>query len=943
MTCRDVSLCRDDFDTFFAELYGDRWSPFRWQRRLLDSLLDGGWPEALVAPTGSGKTTAIDVHVFALAVASSTGKPLPPRRLAMIVNRRVLVDDQYRHARDLAHRLAKPDGAPVLTKVAELLWLLQGRFDVTADQGDDQRSPLLVARLRGGLPSSRRWADHPTAAAVLCATPDMFGSRLLFRGYGSSSRAWPREAGLLAVDTVALVDEAHLARQLVRTSRRIGELVPVAERKWDGPPALQVVETTATPDDTTGDQLGVTEGDLADSETLDARLRRPKPVSLVSVAGWAASTPRPYVAEELARRAVGLLDGRGGERRSVGCFVNTVARAVAVAAALRNTKITGRKLTVVLVCGQVRPIDIELLENDCPGLLSPRGNTDVDVIVSTQSLEVGVDIDLAGIVTELASGSALAQRAGRVNRRGEREAGPVVVIVPDEPLRDDARSGPYGADELLAAREWIENRAADPQGMAPWALRDDPAPAASPRRMLLQRPELGQVWHWARTSDDLAAEPELDLWLSDDLEPQSTVGIVVRQNLPDDVADTVELIKLLRPRAHETFSVPLKTARAALTDAASSAQPRAVVVRGDDVAPLDWTTTDTESRPRIRPGDLVVVDAAIPLFTASIHGDHRTPPVIATGNGVSRHPANDVLEATASLPRGPRPGEVVHRIDIAGDSTLADLLMIPDDETEAAPDERAVVRDWLDTHASGPMAAAAVELLRAEDRQVDVVVQHDPDNTPVRAVIIDGRRAVADEYVRQEWTPNPKPVRLAAHQNSVAERVAALAEQLALPADLTEALRQAALHHDDGKGDPRFQIHLGARGPALLAKSHDIPTPEKMRRRRARSGLPARWRHEQRSVVDAWPNIPKDLDRELVARLIGTTHGHGRSWFPHNSGELLNASDTTDTRDIAATLFDEGGWDELIEHTQQYYGVWGCAYLEAILRAADGQISAEGR
>jgi CRISPR-associated endonuclease/helicase Cas3 len=95
--------------------------------------------------------------------------------------------------------------------------------------------------------------------------------------------------------------------------------------------------------------------------------------------------------------------------------------------------------------------------------------------------------------------------------------------------------------------------------------------------------------------------------------------------------------------------------------------------------------------------------------------------------------------------------------------------------------------------------------------------------------------------------------------------------------------------------------------------------------------------------VDAWPTIPKDLDRELVARLIGTTHGHGRSWFPHNSRELLNSSDTTDAQEIAATLFDEGDWDELIEHTQQHYGVWGCAYLEAILRAADGQISAEGR
>ena len=47
------------------------------------------------------------------------------------------------------------------------------------------------------------------------------------------------------------------------------------------------------------------------------------------------------------------------------------------------------------------------------------------MIVATQSLEVGVDLDLAGIVTELAAGSALAQRAGRANRRGLRPLAPV--------------------------------------------------------------------------------------------------------------------------------------------------------------------------------------------------------------------------------------------------------------------------------------------------------------------------------------------------------------------------------------------------------------------------------------------------------------------------------------------------------------------------------------
>lgn len=935
-----MSMTRAQFGAFFAELH-DGHAPFAWQWRLLDAVLEEGrWPDAIVAPTGAGKTAAIDIHVFALALAAATGASLPPRRLAMIVDRRVLVDDQHRYARAVARRLAQPDGSEILVRVADLLWQVQGA-------PTEGRSPLLVARLRGGSPPSRRWADHPTAAAVVCATPDMWGSRLLFRGYGSSPRSWPREAGLLAADTVAIVDEAHLAQQLLRTARRVGELVPVAERKWDGPSPLQVVQTTATP---TGDavrQLGVDAADLAADPALQRRLSRPKPVTLVPRKDWATTRPRPTVVDELARRTVDLLDRSG---RTVGCFVNTVARAVAVTAALRDTRITGRELAVVMLCGQVRPIDVELLESRYPGLLTTAGNPEVDVLVSTQTLEVGVDLDLGGMVTELASGSALAQRAGRVNRLGLRPEGRVVVFVPDGPIRADARSGPYDAVDLNSAVEWLGGRAADPQGLAPWAVVREPAPGARLRRKLLQRPELGQAWHWARTSDDLAADPDLDLWLSDDLEPESPVGIVVRGGLPVDVGEAIELVKRLMPRRHEAFSVPLRTAREALAEALAAARkpdPKArlgaVLVRGDDVRPLDWAERDGEFAPRIRPGDVVVVDTGTALFTGSSTGDHRTPPVIVPrGEDSRRHPAEDVLESIAQREGSPGPGEVVHRIELADAPHLGDALAEIDEESATrAAEERELVLDWLDAHGDGVMARAAAELLRSATRQVDLVVLRDSASLPARVLVIDGRRAIADEYVRQEWTPSDHPVRLDDHQVAVAERVTELGVRLGLGDELATAMREAALHHDDGKADPRFQVRLGARGSTALAKSHGLVTPETVRRRSDRSGLPPRWRHEQRSVVDAWSLIPADVDRDLVARLIGTTHGHGRSWFPHTSAELLGDTGDPAARDIAAMLFDEGGWDELIERTEHRYGVWACAYLEAVLRAADGQVSAE--
>ena len=93
-------------------------------------------------------------------------------------------------------------------------------------------------------------------------------------------------------------------------------------------------------------------------------------------------------------------------------------------------------------------------------------------------------------------------------------------------------------------------------------------------------------------------------------------------------------------------------------------------------------------------------------------------------------------------------------------------------------------------------------------------------------------------------------------------------------------------------------------------------------------------------LVDAEPG-----ERELVTRLVGTTHGHGLNSFLHGSETLLppNEPVSRELRTAAAELFDFGEWESVVERTQRRFGLWGIAYLEAILRAADVQISAEGK
>jgi CRISPR-associated endonuclease/helicase Cas3 len=951
-------LRRADFAKFFAAVNSGH-APFGWQERLLDTVLGSGrWPDRIAAPTGAGKTSAIDVHVFATALTAGGGGPRLPRRLAMVVDRRVLVDDQYQRARALAGALDSP-GHLLVAEVAGVLAAL-------GKQEDTEAPALVTARLRGGSVPSRSWRDHPTACAVLCATPDMWGSRLLFGGYGTSGRAASREAGLLAFDTAVLVDEAHLARQLLVTARRVSCLARVAEQPVTPVPVLQVVEVTATPaqePDAERTVVTVDENDLAE-QRLAARLTRPKPVRLLPVAEWPQGRQPGKTAAAAAQAVTAMRDeitAAQDAAATIGCYVNTVPMALAVAEALRR-----ESLRVVTVCGQVRPADLSRLAERYPGILSTSGNPDVDVLVTTQSLEVGADLDLAGIVTELASGSALAQRAGRVNRLGKRANGPVTVLVPEGPVTGRMRSGPYSDGELGEALDWVTARAAAPVGFAPWALRESPPPPAHRRRTLYQRPELGDAWHWARTGDDLAAEPELELWLSDSLEEQASAGIVVRDAVPADPADAVEFVRDVPPARWEVFPVPYRTAGAVLAELLEGGQP-AVRVRGGDIAPL---RPRPGGRADVRPGDMVVADSSAEIVTRAV--DHAfSPPVVVSsasadaGDRVDearRGCADDVLHCQPA----PRPGSVVLRLEwspgherVAGFAQHTARRILDDfteDYEELTEQARRVslaqlLKAMRGDECPGDLrrtVGAVISLLRGRVKDSDVILRL-PDDGGARVVVLDRRRAVADEDLRQVFTPRDKePVLLSGHQRDVAARATLLASKLALSPGLISTLHAAGEHHDDGKADRRFQVtRLGAVAGfgEPLAKSDPGKTTREVRQQQALGGLPSRWRHEQRSVVDSWAAVHATpaVDPGLALRLIGTSHGHGRSGFPHSASELAGPEDPADWRELAADLFDIGGWDELIETTHLRYGVWGCAFLEAVLRAADCQVSGEGR
>lgn len=986
-----MTLARGDFAAFFAETHSGH-QPHRWQERLLDHVVaTGRWPERIDAPTGAGKTAVIGVHVFAQAL--TVDQPIagrPPRRLAMVVNRRVLVDDQYEYAMQLARSLREspPDGS-VLAKVASDLRRLRGRPKASIDDEDEASDvfplepvePLVVARLRGGAVPPIHWRDDPRAVSVICATPEMWGSRILFRGYGSASRAWARDAGLLVLDAAVVVDEAHLSRQLLVTAKQVARLSR-AGAIASAVPTLQVVETSATPDRSANHEavVGVSDGDLEDETASYLRrcLTRPKRLRVVPVAGWTAN--RGPQRRALARAVADQVELIVGEARcgapgtgmaaTVGCYVNTVGRAVDVANELQTRLIDGRPMSVVTICGQVRPFDLVRLRERHPKLLSIDGDESVDVIVTTQSLEVGVDLDLSAVVTDLAPGPAIVQRVGRVNRRGQRASGTVVVVGPDDDdLRRELRSGPYGDAELRRAWDWLHREAERSADLSPWQIRAEGHPSADRRRLLLQRPELSDVLMWSRTSDALAAEPELDLWLNEDLEQDLTVGLVVRDQVPPDPEDARRLAADMGTLPGEVFSVPLRTAMALLAEDELTNRP-VVRIREDDVAVVQ--TGDVVGARGLRPGDTIVVDAGARIFTRSRGDDGRlSPPVPLPRDGddvdLPRFTADDVYVRVAlqdaAIEPDPfadrRSGEHrvkgVVRIESGVSDVDAESFGTLADEADRTADSelRASAGTWLSRQTGDLRRIASVVGLRAGGtlpRGVDVVVhtsQNTDDGSEIirRFLVVDARRSFIDDELRQVWSPREQ-VTLDAHQAAVAERASEWALALGLPEAWVGALWQAGFHHDDGKAEPRFQKRLEAdeEGPLLAKSGKRSPSSA---RRQSDGGLPSRWRHEQYSVVRSWrrlAELSEVVDHEVVARLIGTSHGHGRVSFPHTARGLLGRSVDGDEEWLrAAALFDAGEWDQLIDDTDEKYGVWGCAYLEAILRGADGVVSGEGR
>ena len=982
-----MELQTTDFADFFRTVHGVdepfpwQQEPFPWQQKLVDLLAGSNqWPEVLDLPTGTGKTAAMDAAVFHMALCA--GEPWKAaRRIVFVVDRRIVVDDAFARAERIAERLrcslsANGKESAVTRAVAIRLRELAG----------EDAPPLVAQRLRGGVALEHDWARTPVQPTILCSTVDQIGSRLLFRGYGVSDRMKPVHAGLLGTDSLILLDEAHLSepfRQTLGTVREIGGA------------RVRVALLSATPGAKSQRPHELfTKKDRCDP-VLKKRLAAKKPAVLKEIGHTEFDAVTKEFAKE-TRAMVERLRKKGVSPPAVGVIVNRVALARGIWKDLQENPPDVDGPDVLLLIGPSRAVDRDRIVRELDPFRtgvcgSERSEARPLVIVATQCLEVGADLDLDGMVTQAASLDALRQRFGRLNRAGRAVSAEGVILARPEdiaPTADDpvygdrirltweglqriAGSGlvDFGANEALPKR--LSEAGVDQDALA--ARRLD-APAVMPAYLGL----------WSQTSPRPAADPDVGLFLHGAGRASANVSVVWRSDMTkESLKESIDgLIGLVPPRAAEAVEVPVWIVRNWLQQGVSGPK--------DDMA-------DAPEREPGSPGRNMGGGEMRRAFRWAGLGDPRTgvvkPEGISTGDVLvvpasyggcdafgwapaSGAPVKDVADDAAKPYWGRRCAVRIAHDIVRDNREWAQIAAVLGNETTAGrdlverllgllPAAEAVVSDEEEDGAPASRdARAPLEALLNPKGRLDV---HFPyaggagngvvivAERGVEGAVSSGAGSATTEDDRMSHGCR-SPVLLEEH----CQRVARLAKGYARTLGLTEFaddLALAALLHDIGKADARFQIMLSGGdvwnrpdGPPLAKSARPWS-----RSASTRAGLPKSWRHEALSVrlAQTDPRLANAHNPALVLWLIGSHHGAGRPLFdffdPVSVPEVHPCPGFGDWQAAAgfpgpqSLAFEHDGadWPSLFESLKRRYGIWGLAHLEAVLRLADHRASEE--
>jgi len=963
-----------DFATWFEALWGH--PPFAWQSRFVSDAADGRYPGWVTLPTGLGKTSTLDAAVYLLASQAHlpASERTAPVRIVFAVNRRIVVDEAFRRARRIASRLALSCGQLREEDVEEedrlpreRLNLLQPVASALRSLAGEEAPPLETYPLRGATFTDSAWARSPLQPLVISTTLDQLGSRLLFRGYGCSEGARPTHAALLAYDSLLILDEAHTAAAFSETLEAVASW-----RRESGSDSLplpfQSIQLTATPPAGVSNPFRLLEEEK-DQPVVRDRLASTKPTSLSEVVGAKGKQRHNKLSDQVG----GLVEAFFSDHHQVRRILVAVNRVDTARTIRESLKI--KDTAVEILVGGMRPLDREQLVEKLVStyqLQSSRPAPDVPrlVLVATQCVEVGADLDFDALITELAPLDALRQRFGRLNRYGRDMVSPAAIVAPEESLATGANNpDPIYGTCLPVVWAWLKRHeheldfgttASDrilPAGDAIGTLL---APHSSAPILLPTHLDL-----LCQTSPAPHVEPDPALYIHGPARDFPTVEVIVRRNLSDAAVATLEV---LPPLSTEAATVSLSYLRHWLADETNKGDTDAPTLFEDRLTNTKAALPDAwivrpgyieklTSISLLRKGDRLVLSDQCGRIEQLILGYAET--------------AADQCEAAYLMARD-KSLLVLNRSQIDrwighGDSSLREAvfaLLAPiqqaeSERTEEGEEAPFCLPEWK---------AALPELIKlfaanCESCVWDGARRVSPEDWRIDPHPEGGIIARSKERVGLSPWPHTPPeigaqgdfgecVPLSDHQKQVESIVSDTAKRLGLPTSMHEALVLAARYHDLGKADPRFQAWLhgcgywNVVGKPLVAKSN---YPSNKRRDYARSAnIPEAFRHELLSaLMVADSALAAHPEADLLLHLIASHHGRCRGAAPVVLDADPENFDVTIEEEIIAyrgrsaplAHFGEGVPRRFWKLTRRF-GWWGLAYLETLLRLADQRASA---
>jgi CRISPR-associated endonuclease/helicase Cas3 len=236
------------------------------------------------------------------------------------------------------------------------------------------------------------------------------------------------------------------------------------------------------------------------------------------------------------------------------------------------------------------------------------------------------------------------------------------------------------------------------------------------------------------------------------------------------------------------------------------------------------------------------------------------------------------------------------------------------------------ISDRLDLEESYDSSPALFAALRKSGLRIRLVqpVDFNDEGDAVRSLVM--LAPVADQT-------KPEDQSLVDHVGAVEKEAKGIAGKLELKDPFRAALLFAARWHDEGKKADVWQrfVYGPDESGAYKGKSSNMRDPKSLRGYRHEFGSLLRLHHPGRH--DTPCTLPTDADtHDLALHLIATHHGFGRPHF-----------DTAMDRDFSTTDCDTVHTESIrrFARLQRKHGWWHLAWLENLLRCADGLASAD--